>query len=74
MIKRLFLFFSGLVLGFMPQLSVAIEPGGGYEGIAGMYYAFIIIILAYGVKDIFGKKWMLISLLPMVAVAYYLLP
>ncbi len=28
-------------------------PGGGYEGIAAMYYGVIGIILAYGAYDIY---------------------
>lgn len=36
--------------------ALANEPGGGYEGITGMYYGFIAVILAYGVYDIFFKK------------------
>lgn len=32
------------------------EPGGGYEGITGMYYGMIAVVLAYGVYDIFFKK------------------
>ena len=31
-------------------------PGGGYEGITGLYYSIIGIILAYGCYDIFFKK------------------
>ena len=30
-------------------------PGGGYEGITGMFYGTIAIILAYGAYDIFFK-------------------
>jgi hypothetical protein len=35
------------------------EPKGGppdYSGITGMYYAFIGLVLAYGVYDTFFKK------------------
>ena len=31
-------------------------PGGGYEGITGLYYSIIGAILAYGCYDIFFKK------------------
>ncbi len=31
-------------------------PGGGYEGITGLYYSIIGVILAYGCYDIFFKK------------------
>lgn len=32
------------------------EPGGGYEGITGMYYSMIVLVLLYGAWDIFFKK------------------
>ena len=43
-----------MVLGTSPVY--ANEPGGGYEGITGLYYSIIGLILAYGVWDIFFKK------------------
>ncbi len=36
--------------------ALANTPGGGYEGITGLYYSIIGIILAYGAYDIFFKK------------------
>jgi hypothetical protein len=36
--------------------ALANAPGGGYEGITGLYYSIIGIILAYGAYDIFFKK------------------
>ena len=74
MIKRVFLLFSGLVLGLMPQLALAQGAGGGYEGIASIYFTFIGLILIYGVHDIFGKKVGRISIIPIAGVLYYLLP
>ncbi len=41
MIKRVFLLFSGLGLGLIPQLALAEGPGGGYEGIASIYFIVI---------------------------------
>ncbi len=35
--------------------AMANVPGGGYEGITGMFYGTIAIILAYGAYDIFFK-------------------
>jgi hypothetical protein len=35
--------------------AMANAPGGGYEGITGMYYGIIAIILGYGAYDIFFK-------------------
>jgi len=49
---------SALVLTAVSQ-ALANEPKGGapdYSGIAGMYYALIGLILAYGVYDTFFKK------------------
>lgn len=43
-----------LVLGASPVFANA--PGGGYEGITGMFYGVIALILAYGTWDIFFKK------------------
>ncbi len=74
MIQRMFLLFSGLVLGLMPQLALANEPGGGYEGIASIYFTFIGLILIYGVHDIFGKTVGRISIIPIAGILYYLLP
>ena len=36
--------------------ALANTPGGGYEGITGLYYSIIGCILAYGCYDIFFKK------------------
>jgi len=33
--------------------AMANAPGGGYEGITGMFYGTIAIILAYGAYDIY---------------------
>ena len=33
--------------------AMANAPGGGYEGITGMFYGSIAIILAYGAYDIY---------------------
>ncbi len=74
MIKRVFLLFSGLVLGLMPQLALATDVGGGYEGIAAMYFTFIGVILIYGVHDIFGKTVGRISIIPIAGALYYMLP
>ena len=74
MIKRVFLLFSGLVLGLMPQLALATDVGGGYEGIASIYFIFIGLILIYGVHDIFGKTVGRISIIPIAGILYYLLP
>lgn len=53
--KRITTFLSALFV-FAANPAFANEPGGGYEGITGMYYGMIAVILAYGVYDIFFKK------------------
>lgn len=45
-----------VLLVFAASSAFANAPGGGYEGITGLYYGTIAIILAYGVYDIFFKK------------------
>lgn len=45
-----------VLLLFAANPVFANAPGGGYEGITGLYYGTIAIILAYGVYDIFFKK------------------
>lgn len=53
--NRIAAFLSALLV-FAANPAFANEPGGGYEGITGLYYGTIAIILAYGVYDIFFKK------------------
>lgn len=70
--KRLLSTLYGLILMAVPSLALASEVGGGYEGIASMYYSLIAIILIYGVYDTFGKKAMYIATPIIVGVAYFL--
>jgi hypothetical protein len=53
--NRITTFMSALLV-FAANPAFANEPGGGYEGITGLYYGTIGLILAYGVYDIFFKK------------------
>ena len=48
--------FSGALLLTSATPVLANDPRGGYEGISGLYYSIIDVILAYGVYDIFFKK------------------
>ncbi len=70
--KRLLSTLYGLVLMAVPSLALANVPGGGYEGIASMYYSLIAIILIYGVYDTFGKKAMYVATPIIVLLAYFL--
>ena len=47
---------SGALLLTSATPVLANAPGGGYEGITGLYYSIIAVILAYGAYDIFFKK------------------
>lgn len=69
--KRLAAFFAILTLA-SPALALAYEEGGGYRGIAQLYYIFMAAILIYGVHDSFGKKAMYVAA-PIIVVGFYLL-
>lgn len=53
---KLFGWLSGLTLTVVPALAWAEGAGGGYKGIASIYYTFITAILIYGVHDVFKNK------------------
>jgi len=56
-----------------PALAVAEEAvGGGYRGIATIYYTLMWGILCYGLYDAFGKKAFYVGA-PILAVAIYLI-
>lgn len=46
----------GLALAFAPVMAWAEGAGGGYRGIAQIYYSFISAALIYGVHDTFHNK------------------
>jgi len=46
----------GLALALTPALAWAEGAGGGYKGIAQIYFSFISAILIYGVHDTFQNK------------------
>ena len=47
---------TGLALAFAPAIAWAEGAGGGYRGIAQIYYTFITAVLIYGVHDTFHNK------------------
>lgn len=47
---------TGLALAFGPAIAWAEGAGGGYRGIAQIYYTFITAVLIYGVHDTFHNK------------------
>lgn len=72
--KRISQFFCGFLMIVLPQLAWAEEVGGGYKGIASLYYGIIAVILIYGVYDIFGKN-VVKYVGPLIAIgAYFLVP
>jgi len=64
-------FAVGLVV-WWPTIALAEGAGGGYRGIATMYYTLMWVVLSYGLYDTFGKKAMYIGA-PILAVGVYLL-
>lgn len=54
--RRLLGSLTGLASAAVPTLALATDVGGGYRGIASMYYTLIAIVLVYGVYDTFGKS------------------
>ena len=70
--KRLLGVLSGLALAGTPTLALAEGAGGGYRGIASIYFTFITVILIYGVYDALGKKAMYVAA-PIIVVGMYLL-
>ncbi|OGW67862.1 MAG: hypothetical protein A3H49_03925 [Nitrospirae bacterium RIFCSPLOWO2_02_FULL_62_14] len=47
---------AGLAWVLAPALAWAEGAGGGYRGIAQIYYTFITAVLIYGVHDTFHSK------------------
>jgi len=74
MLKRLMYALFGWLLAVMPQLALASEAGGGYRGIATLYYMVITAILIYGVYDIFGGKVVRFAGPVIFVVMYLLIP
>lgn len=54
--RRLLGWLSGPALALMPTLAWAEGAGGGYRGIASIYYTFITVVLIYGVHDVFKNR------------------
>lgn len=47
---------AGLMLWLAPSLALAEGAGGGYRGIAQIYFTFITAVLIYGVHDTFHNR------------------
>ncbi|TAJ23488.1 MAG: hypothetical protein EPO64_11115 [Nitrospirae bacterium] len=70
--KRLMGSLSGCALAMMPAAAWAEGAGGGYRGIASIYFTLITAILIYGVYDAFGKKVMYVAA-PLIVIGMYML-
>lgn len=57
------------VLG--PTAALAEGAGGGYKGIAQIYFTFIGVILIYGVHDVFHNKKLTIAAAIVIPVLLY---
>ncbi len=70
-------YLLALLVGFTawwPTMALAEGAGGGYRGIATMYYTLIWVVLCYGLYDTFGKTALYVGA-PVLAVAtYFMLP
>lgn len=47
---------TGLMLAWAPVFAWAEGAGGGYRGIAQIYFTFITAVLIYGVHDTFHNR------------------
>jgi hypothetical protein len=47
---------TGLTLACAPAIAWAEGAGGGYKGIAQIYFTFITAVLIYGVHDTFHNR------------------
>jgi len=70
--KQIFQFLCVFLMMVLPQLARAEGAGGGYKGIASMYYGVIAVILIYGVYDVFGKH-VVMYVGPLIAIGMYFL-
>ena len=73
---RMFGWIAGSMLGLTPGLALAEGAGGGYRGIAQIYFTFILAILIYGVHDAFhNRKITIASAVVLTAIVFvFLLP
>ncbi len=54
--RRLLGTLTGLAVALAPAVAFAEGAGGGYKGIAQIYFTFISAVLIYGVHDTFHNK------------------
>lgn len=54
--RRLLGTLAGLATALAPTVALAEGAGGGYRGIAQIYFTFITAVLIYGVHDTFHNR------------------
>lgn len=72
--KRFLLAMLAVLTWLIPAAALAVEPGGGYRGIAGMYYFLIAVVLIFGVYDVFGKRAAAFAAPVILIGSYFMLP
>jgi len=73
---RMFGWIAGSLFSLTPALALAEGSGGGYRGIAQIYFTFILAILIYGVHDAFhSRKVTIASAVVLIVIVFvFLLP
>lgn len=73
---RMYGWMAGSILGLMPAFALAEGAGGGYRGIAQIYFTFILAILIYGIHDAFhSRKVTIASAVVLIAIVFvFILP
>ena len=74
--NRLFGWIAGSGFALAPTLALAEGAGGGYRGIAQLYFTIIMVIVIYGIHDVFHNRKVTIAsvvILPVI-VYVFLLP
>jgi hypothetical protein len=54
--NRLAGWLAGSAFSLVPAVALAEGAGGGYRGIAQMYFTLIMVILIYGIHDVFHNR------------------
>jgi hypothetical protein len=68
---RLMGWIAGSAFSFVPALAAAEGAGGGYRGIAQMYFTLIMVILIYGIHDVFHNRKITLAAVVIIPVIVY---
>lgn len=69
--SRVMGWFLGSLSVLLPAAAFAEGAGGGYKGIAQIYFTFIGAILIYGVHDVFHNKKVTIGAAIVIPILFY---